>query len=131
MSKTKKTYYENLDEKNVTDNKKFWKTVKPYLSDKSVKCDKINLNENGELLESKSETAEVFNNFFSNIVKNLKIPEYKHLNANIENVKDPVFRAILKYKNHRSIIAIKEKSKNEKFSFHKVNNEKIENYEAK
>ena len=87
---------------------------KPYLSDKSVKCDKINLNENGELLKSESETAEVFNNFFSNIVKNLKIPEYKNLNTNIENVKDPVFRAILKYKNHLSIIAIKEKSKNEK-----------------
>ena len=75
LKKTKKTYYENLDEKNVTDNKKFWKTVKPYLSDKSVKCDKINLNENGELLKSESETAEVFNNLFSNIVKNLKIPE--------------------------------------------------------
>ena len=126
LRKTKKTYYENLDEKNVTDNKKFWKTVKPYLPDKSVKCDKINLSENGELLKSESETAEVFNNFFSNIVKNLKIPEYKNLNRNIENVKDPVFRAILKYKNYSSIIAIKEKSKNEKFSFHEVNNEKIE-----
>ena len=125
LRKTKKTYYENLDEKNVTDNKRFWKTVKPYLSDKSVKCGKINLNENGELLKSESETAEVFNNFFSNIVKNLKIPEYKNLNANIENVKDPDFRAILKYKNHPSIIAIKEKSKNEKLSFHEVNNEKI------
>ena len=32
----------------------------------------------------------------------------------------------MKYKNHPSIIAIKEKSKNEKFSFHEVNNEKIE-----
>ena len=126
LRKTKTTYYENLDEKNVTDNKKFWKTVKPYLSDKSVKCDKINLNENGELLKSESETAEVFNNFFSNIVKNIKIPEYKNLNTNIENVKDPFLRAILKYKNHPSIIAIKEKSKNEKFSFHEVNNKKIE-----
>ena len=32
----------------------------------------------------------------------------------------------MKYKNHPSIIAIKEKPKNEKFSFHEVNNEKIE-----
>ena len=32
----------------------------------------------------------------------------------------------MKYKNHPSINAIKEKSKNEKFSFHEVNNEKIE-----
>ena len=27
-------YYGNLNEKDITDNKKFWKTVKPFLSDK-------------------------------------------------------------------------------------------------
>ena len=109
-----------------TDENRFLYTQQRNLSDKSVKCDKISLNENGELLKSESETDEVFNNFFSNIVKNLEIPEYKNLNTNIENVKDPGFRATLKYKNHPSIIAIKEKSKNEKFSFHEVNDEKIE-----
>ena len=76
-------------------------------------------------MKGESETAEVLNNFSSNIVKKLKIPEYENLNSNIENIKDPVFRAILKYKNHPSIIAINEKSKNAKFSFHEVNNEKI------
>ena len=29
--KTKKAYYANLNEKDVTDNKQFWKTVKPML----------------------------------------------------------------------------------------------------
>ena len=125
LRNTKKNYYENLDEKEVTDNKKFLRTIKPYLSDKSVKSDKIHLNENGNLIKGESETAEVLNNFFSNIVKKLKIPEYENLNSNIENIKDPVFRAILKYKNHSSIIAINEKSKNAKFSFHEVNNEKV------
>ena len=48
-----------------------------------------------------------------NIVKNLKIPEFENLDPNFENVKDPIFRAILKYKNHPSITAIKEKAKNE------------------
>ena len=56
-----------------------------------------------------SKTAEVLNEFFSNIVKNLKIPEYENLNRNFQKVKDPVLKAILKYKNHPSIIAIKEK----------------------
>ena len=32
LKKAKKEYYKNLDEKNVIDNKKFWKTVKPLLS---------------------------------------------------------------------------------------------------
>ena len=65
------------------------------------------------------------NNFFSNIVKNLKIPEYENLDPNFENVKDPILRAILKYKNHPSITAIKEKAKNAMFSFHEVDKDKI------
>ena len=109
MRKTKINYYGNLNEKDITDNKKFWKTVKPFLSDKSINSDKIHLNENGELINSKTKTAEVLNEFFSNIVKNLKIPEYENLNRNFQKVKDPVLKAILKYKNHPSIIAIKEK----------------------
>ena len=34
LRKTKKTYYSNLDEKNVTDHRRFWKRGKPMLSDK-------------------------------------------------------------------------------------------------
>ena len=49
LRKTKMNYYGNLNEKDITDNKKFWKTVKPFLSDKSINSDKIYLNENGEL----------------------------------------------------------------------------------
>ena len=109
LRKTKINYYGNLNEKDITDNKKFWKTVKPFLSDKSINSDKIHLNENGELINSKTKTAEVLNEFFSNIVKNLKIPEYENLNCNFQKVKDPELKAILKYKNHPSIIAIKEK----------------------
>ena len=125
LRKAKTNYYGNLNEKDITDNKKFWKTVKPFLSDKSKSSDKIHLSENGELLNNESETAEVLNNFFSNIVKTLKIPEYENLDPNFENVKDPIFTAILKYKNHPSITAIKEKAKNAKFSFHEVGKDKI------
>ena len=34
LRKTKKVYFENLDESKVSDNKLFWKTVKPSLSEK-------------------------------------------------------------------------------------------------
>ena len=50
LKKAKKEYYQNLDEKNVIDNKKFWKTVKPLLSDKSVSREKINLTDNENML---------------------------------------------------------------------------------
>ena len=45
-------------------NKKFWKTVKPLLSDKSVSREKINLTENEKMLTSESETADTSNIFF-------------------------------------------------------------------
>ena len=44
-------YYGNLDEKDVRDNRKFGKTVKPFLSDKLTNSDKLHLNENGELIK--------------------------------------------------------------------------------
>ena len=82
---TRKNYYKKWDEKDLRENKKFRPNVKSYLSDKTL-SEKIHLNENGELTKSETETAEVLNNFFSNIVKNF--PEYENLNSNIENVKD-------------------------------------------
>ena len=35
LRKSKTNYYANLDEKKVSDNKLFWKAIKPSLSDKS------------------------------------------------------------------------------------------------
>ena len=45
-------YYGNLNEKDITDNTNIWKTVKSFLSDKSMNSDKIHHNENGELIVS-------------------------------------------------------------------------------
>ena len=61
LRKTKINYYGNFDEKDITDNKKFWKTVESVLSDKSINSDKIHLIENGELINSGSKIAEVLN----------------------------------------------------------------------
>ena len=65
-----------MDESNVADNKKLWKTVKPLLSEKSVSREKTNLTRDQNKLNSESEKVETFNNFFSNIVKELEIPEF-------------------------------------------------------
>ena len=126
LKKAKKEYYQNLDEKNVIDNKKFWKTVKPLLSDKSVSREKINLTENEKMLTSESETAKTLNNFFSNTVKKLEIPKFNSNNSVTQNIKDPVFKAILKHKNHPSILAIQKYSRNKTFHFEEVNIGEVE-----
>ena len=127
LRKTKKQYYQNLNEKTVTDNKLFWKTVKPFLSDKVSGVDKIHLIENNELIKSDSKTAETLNNFFSNIVQNLNIARYTSEEPFIENIQDPTLEAILKYRNHPSIIAIRDKYKiSECFKFTEVDQKEIE-----
>ena len=79
LRKTKIRYFANLNEKNILHSQLFWKIMKPLFSDKSISGDKINFTENGEYVRTEMKTAEVFNNFFSNLVKNLKITQYKIL----------------------------------------------------
>ena len=127
LGKTKIRYYANLNEKKILDNKQFWKVVKPLFSDKSISGDKINLTENGEYVKTKIKTAEMFNNFFSNIVKNLKIPQYSNFDPIAQNIEDPTLKAIVKYKNHPSILTIQAKYKGKnKFSFTEVTTQDIE-----
>ena len=115
-----------MDEKNDIDNTNFWKTVKPLLSDKSVSRGKINMTENEKMLTSESETGETLNNLFSNKVKKLSIPKFNSNNSVTENIKDPAIKAILKYKNHLSILAIQKYSKNKTFHFEEDSTEEVE-----
>ena len=41
LRKEKKEYFANLNEKDVTNNKKFWQTVQPFLSEKLKSREKI------------------------------------------------------------------------------------------
>ena len=50
--------------------------------------------------------AEMFNNFFVNIVPNLKIPNNHNCNMDFQKNDDPVLSAINKYKYHLSIVMI-------------------------
>ena len=40
LRRTKKEYYKNLDPQKVPDNRTFWRTVKPFLCNKSVENEK-------------------------------------------------------------------------------------------
>ena len=79
LKKSKKKYFANLNEKDILDNKLFWKIIKPSLSDKAMTRDKINLSEKEESVKTELETVEVLNKFFSNIVNNLKFQNIRHV----------------------------------------------------
>ena len=73
LRKAKKRYFSNLEPKLITDNKKFWESAKTVFSDKITVKEIINLSENGEILSSDTDIANMFNEDFSNIVQNLNI----------------------------------------------------------
>ena len=74
LRKSKRDYFNNLNEKNVCDNKSFCKVVKPLLSNKIVSNEKITIVEGDKIIGIDKETAKVLNEFFSNVVTNLNIP---------------------------------------------------------
>ena len=73
------------------------------------------------MLTAESETTKILNNFFSNIVKKLNIRKFNSNNSITENIKDPVFKAILEYNNYPSTLAIQKYSRNKAFHLEKVN----------
>ena len=53
--KAKRSYYENLDLKDITDSKKFWATVKPPFSNKKKPTEYITLEENWKVMSNNKE----------------------------------------------------------------------------
>ena len=102
----KKRYYNNLDVKLITDNNKFWKTVKPLFSDKIKTQKKIVLVENDEVISDDRQVAEIFNNYFVTVSETLGIAENLDNVRSTEGIIDPVEKAIEKYANHPSIKTI-------------------------
>ena len=66
--KTKKKFYNNLNGKYITENKLFWKTLKPSLTVKTLKDERITLVENNRVVSDESGLVEVFTRYFGNIV---------------------------------------------------------------
>ena len=109
----RRRFYSNLSTKNITDNKKFWLTVKPLFGNKGNIGDRIVLIEQGQVICDDKEIAETFNNFFGRTVKSLGIVENKfllnknHKNNGLYSVKERIDDTISMFETHPSIISIK------------------------
>ena len=126
LRNSKREYYQNLSVENLRDNKKCWKVVKQLLSNKIMSSKKITLVEGTKILKNYKETAKVLNNFFSTLIQNLKIPQYKEHDPISASISDPVLTVVVKYRAHPSIIAIKENCNlSTRFNFSFVDKEDI------
>ena len=72
LQKEKKKYFANLNKKDITDNKEYLHTIKPFLSEKTKSREKITLIENENLVSDDAEVANSLNNFFLILLKILK-----------------------------------------------------------
>ena len=126
--KERKKFSNGLNPSFVTDNKLFWKTVKPFFSDKGNYGANIKLVKREQVLQNDSEIAKKLNEFFRNAVSTLGITENSFLiNEEYKNISDPVQRAIVKFESHPSISLIKNKITNENsFKFELVSLSDIE-----
>ena len=82
----KNNFYSNLDIKVVIDNRTFWKTVKPFLSEKVTKQPKINLVEEDKIISRDNQTAKKFSEYFISIsILNMPSNGYKCPHSSEQN----------------------------------------------
>ena len=121
IKKTKKNFYNNLNVNKITDNKSFWKTVKPSFTEKTLKYEKIVPTENDTNFSEENKIAEIFSSYFDGIVDGLNI---KRCEISKEH-NDPILNAIKTFEKHPSILKMKELNSGCRFSFENVSLEDV------
>ena len=97
LRKTKKDYFNDLNIKNITDNKAFWKTIKPYFSNKGLNSSSLILSEKNKIVTNDQDIANIMNNYFTGITSHLNLkPDQINHSENLANI-------IENFKNHESI----------------------------
>ena len=86
MHQGKKQYYGSLNVNHITDNKNFWRVVKPNFSNKILGTNRVILRDGGKIISDTEKVADTFNKFFVNIGKTLKIDDDKQFLVKTNNV---------------------------------------------
>ena len=113
LRKTKRKYYEDLRLSDFKGNEKFWKTIKPLFgSNNLVTDDKV--------------LAKTFNRFFVNVAATPGI-KYEKLPSNYDDSNSNLDELIIRYNDHPSILAVKNKcaESNSTFTFKTVDKGQI------
>ena len=89
LRQTKEKYFSDTNVKSISDNKKFWKTIKPFFSNKGLNTNKMILVEDNEIVLEKEIMASIMNNYFINITTHLKVKLTKiDPKTNLESIID-------------------------------------------
>ena len=105
-----KQYFSNITSKGIVLNKEFWKTIKPFLTNKCyIENRVIMLINDDEMVTDDKTLAKTFNEHYINIVEwssGLK-PEKMELDNSLNTSRNILHDTIDRYKNHPNILKIK------------------------
>ena len=101
LHQTKEKYFSDINVKSISDNKRFWKTIKPFFSNKALNTNNVMLVEDNKIVREEEIIANIMNNYFTNITTHLKLKPTKiDPKANLESIIDT-------FQNHESVQRIK------------------------
>ena len=102
LRQTKEKYFSDINVKSISDNKKIWKTIKPFFSNKGLNTNSMMLVEDNGIVCNEEIIANIMNfTNFTNITTHLKLKPTKiDPKANLESLLDT-------FQNHESVQRIK------------------------
>ena len=84
----RKKFYNNLELNIITDNRKFWSTMKPFSTAKGVSKNSIKLIEGRNIIVEDCEVADTLNIYFNNAVTSLGINEPADIITETQNINE-------------------------------------------
>ena len=94
----------------VTENKKFWKSIKPFFTEKNKTTNNIILTENNQTVREDKKICQIFNTYFTSFTKGLKYHQRDESQS---------------FENEESSRLIKENNGGESVSFKSISKENI------
>ena len=101
LCQNKEKYFSNINVKSISDNKKFWKTMKPFFLNKGLNTNNMMLLEDNKIVVEEEIIANIKNNYVTNITTHLNLKSTQiDSKANLESI-------IVTFQNHESVQRIK------------------------
>ena len=91
LHKAKTEYFQKLNVKGLSNNRKFWKIIKPFFSNNGLNSNKLMLKGNNRFITVEKELATAMNTFFVNITESLDLKKDDDSSLNpldSENIND-------------------------------------------
>ena len=122
LRSVKKKHFSNTDVKNVTDNKKFWKTIRPKFLNKCKTANTIILVEDEKILQEEKAIAITFNNYFTDVTHSLGL---KKKNIGLENSLSKIVKTFRNFESIKNIKESQQAAENSSFSIKTISEEEV------